>query len=63
MHFMEVRQMNKKPSIWKILGLVGTIGGGICMMLQGFAEEKELDEKVQDAVDKKFAEAQKSEGQ
>lgn len=55
--------MNKKPSIWKILGLVGTIGGGICMMLQGFAEEKELDEKVQDAVDKKFAEAQKSEGQ
>ena len=55
--------MNNKPNIWKILGLVGTIGGGICMMLQGFAEEKELDEKVQDAVDRKFAESQKSEGQ
>jgi hypothetical protein len=31
--------MGKKANVWKILGLLGTIGGGICMMLQGFAEE------------------------
>lgn len=59
----EVRQMGKHANVWKILGLLGTIGGGICMMLQGFAEEKQLDEKINEAVDRKFAEREQSEGQ
>lgn len=55
--------MSKNANVWKILGLLGTIGGGICMMLQGFAEEKQLDEKINEAVDRKIAKREKSEGQ
>ena len=55
--------MGKKANVWKILGLLGTIGGGICMIMQGIAEEKQLDEKVNEAVDKKLAEREQSEGQ
>ena len=55
--------MGKNANVWKILGLLGTIGCGICMMLQGFAEEKQLYEKINEAVDRKIAKREKSEGQ
>lgn len=55
--------MNKKPNIWRLLGLIGMFGSGICMVLQGIAEDRDLDERVDEAVDKKLAESQKSEGQ
>lgn len=55
--------MSKNANVWKILGLLGTIGGAVCMMLQDFAEEKEMDEKINEAVDKKLAEREQSEGQ
>ena len=55
--------MGKNANVWKILGLLGTIGGGICMMVQGFAEEKQMDEKINEAVDRKLAESKQTEGQ
>ena len=58
----EVRLM-KKTNIWKILGMAGMIVGFLGTMMQGYAEDKELDAKIDEAVDKKFTESKKSEGQ
>lgn len=55
--------MKKKPNIWRILGLIGMVGSGICMVLQGLAEDRDLDKRVDEAVDKKLAESQKAEEQ
>ena len=56
----EVRQMSKKSNIWKILGMTGMIFGS---MVQGYAEDKELDAKINEAVDKKLTESNRTEGQ
>ena len=53
----------KKTNIWKILGMAGMIVGFLGTMMQGYAEDKELDAKIDEAVDKKFTESKKSEGQ
>ncbi len=58
----EVRLM-KKTNIWKILGMAGMIFGFLGTMMQGYAEDKELDAKIDEAVDKKLAESNKTEGQ
>lgn len=55
--------MNKKPNIWKILGMTGMIFGFLGTMMQGYAEDKGLDAKIDEAVDKKLAESNKTEGQ
>lgn len=55
--------MNKKSNIWKILGMTGMIFGFLGTMMQGYAENKELDAKIDEAVDKKLAESNKTEGQ
>ncbi len=55
--------MSKKPNIWKILGMAGMIFGFLGTMMQGYAEDKELDVKIDEAVDKKLAESNKIEGQ
>ena len=59
----EVRQMSKKSNIWKILGMAGMIFGFLGTMMQGYAEDKELDAKIDEAVDKKLAESNRTEGQ
>ena len=59
----EVRQMSKKSNIWKILGMTGMIFGFLGTMMQGYAEDKELDAKINEAVDKKLAESNRTEGQ
>ena len=55
--------MSKKKNIWKILGMAGMIFGFLGTMMQGYAEDKELDAKIDEAVDKKLAESNKTEGQ
>lgn len=55
--------MNKKPNVWKILGMAGMIFGFLGTMMQGYAEDKELDAKINEAVDKKLAECNETEGQ
>ena len=55
--------MSKKKNIWKILGMTGMIFGFLGTMMQGYAEDKELDARIDEAVDKKLAESNKTEGQ
>lgn len=55
--------MSKKKNIWKILGMAGMIFGFLGTMMQGYAEDKELDARIDEAVDKKLAESNKTEGQ
>lgn len=55
--------MSKKSNIWKILGITGMIFGFLGTMVQGYAEDKELDAKINEAVDKKLAESNRTEGQ
>lgn len=35
--------MSKKKNIWKILGMAGMIFGFLGTMMQGYAEDKDLD--------------------
>mgnify|MGYP004619916431 FL=1 len=58
----EVRLVNK-TNIWRILGMAGMIVGFIGTVLQDYAEDKDLDARIDEAVDKKLAESKKSEGQ
>ncbi len=55
--------MSKKSNIWKILGMTGMIFGFLGTMMQGYAEGKELDAKINESVDKKLAERNETEGQ
>ncbi len=55
--------MNKKPNVWKVLGMAGMIFGFLGTMMQGYAEDKELNARIDEAVDKKLAEINKTEGQ
>lgn len=55
--------MSKKSNIWKILGMAGMIFGFLGTMMQGYAEDKELDARINEAVDKKLAERNETEGQ
>lgn len=55
--------MSKKANVWKILSLAGMIFGFLGTMVQGYAEDKDLDDRINEVVDKKLAESQKSEGQ
>ena len=41
--------MSKKKNIWKILGMAGMIFGFLGTMMQGYAEDKDLDARI-DAV-------------
>ena len=43
--------MSKKSNIWKILGMAGMIFGFLGTMMQGYAEDKELDAKIDEAVE------------
>ena len=54
--------MSKKSNIWKILGMTGMIFGFLGTMMQGYAEDKELDAKINEAVDKKLAERKAKNG-
>lgn len=58
----EVRLVNK-TNIWRILGMAGMVVGFIGTVLQDYAEDKDLDARIDEAVDKKLAESKKSEGQ
>lgn len=58
----EVRQMSKKSNIWKILGMTGMIFGFLGTMMQGYAEDKELDAKINEAVDKSLPSAMRLRG-
>lgn len=58
----EVRLVNK-TNIWRILGMAGMVVGFIGTILQDYAEDKDLDARIDEAVDKKLAESKKSEGQ
>ena len=58
----EVRLVNK-TNIWRILGMAGMVIGFIGTVLQDYAEDKDLDARIDEAVDKKLAESKKSEGQ
>ena len=52
-----------KTNVWKILGMAGMLVGFLGTMMQGYAEDKDLDARVDEAVEKKLAESNKSEGQ
>lgn len=58
----EVRLVNK-TNIWRILGMAGMVVGFIGTVLQDYAEDKDLDARIDEAVNKKLAESKKSEGQ
>lgn len=58
----EVRLVNR-TNIWRILGMAGMIVGFIGTVLQDYAEDKDLDARIDEAVNKKLAESKKSEGQ
>ena len=58
----EVRRVNR-TNIWRILGMAGMIVGFIGTVLQDYAEDKDLDARIDEAVNKKLAESKKSEGQ
>ena len=58
----EVRLVNK-TNIWRILGMAGMVAGFIGTVLQDYAEDKDLDARIDEAVNKKLAESKKSEGQ
>ena len=58
----EVRLANR-TNIWRILGMAGMIVGFIGTVLQDYAEDKDLDARIDEAVNKKLAESKKSEGQ
>lgn len=58
----EVRLVNR-TNIWRILGMAGMIVGFIGTVLQDYAEDKDLDARIDKAVNKKLAESKKSEGQ
>lgn len=55
--------MNKKKNIWKILGMAGMIFGFLGTMMQGYAEDKALDARIDEAVEKKLNESHETEGQ
>lgn len=52
-----------RTNIWRILGMAGMVVGFIGTVLQDYAEDKDLDARIDEAVDKKLAESKKSEGQ
>lgn len=58
----EVRLVNK-TNIWRILGMAGMVVGFIGTVLQDYADDKDLDARIDEAVNKKLAESKKSEGQ
>lgn len=58
----EVRLVNK-TNIWRILGMAGMVVGFIGTALQDYADDKDLDARIDEAVNKKLAESKKSEGQ
>lgn len=49
--------MSKKKNIWKILGMAGMIFGFLGTMMQGYAEDKDLDARIDEAVEKKLNES------
>lgn len=55
--------MHKRPSIWAIVGALGMLIGLAGTAVQSYASDKELDEHINEVVDKKLAESSKTEGQ
>lgn len=55
--------MSKKKNIWKILGMAGVIFGFLGTMMKGYAEDKDLDARIDEAVEKKLNESHKAEEQ
>lgn len=53
--------MSKKKNIWKILGMAGMIFGFLGTMMQGYAEDKDLDARIDEAVEKKLNESHEAE--
>lgn len=55
--------MSKKKNIWKILGMAGMIFGFLGTMMQEYAENKDLDTRIDEAVEKKLNESHEAEEQ
>lgn len=51
-----------KTNIWRILGMAGMVVGFIGTVLQDYAEDKDLDARIDEAVNKKLAEAKSLRG-